>query len=244
MLNDLVKRAWVEAASELAATRAGGRRWVRREVPQASAEEQDLALEEADQSLEPLDGRLRFEQRLAARQLDLDDARQQVRQHGRIVRDVEVAAGRRVALAGQLRLGGGTRVGLRVGLAGLDLDADVEHLGRFTVAGTHEVQIPDKTADGTGRQPLGPALITDLVVERGHLRDQVRLALRVDRVDREPASGGGEQVVATVRVSAGLADLGERANAGQRGDALGAHLPAIADEHDAERLAGVEAMAG
>ena len=65
-------------------TRIGG------EQSQAAGQQHDLAIEELDQGLQPLDRRRRLEQGLAARQLDLDDPREQVGEDRRIVGDHEV----------------------------------------------------------------------------------------------------------------------------------------------------------
>ena len=126
----------------------------------------------------------------------------------------------------------------------LDLDADVEHLGRLAIARPHEVEIADEATDRGRGQALGAGLVADLVVERGDLGEQVRLGLGVHGFDREPPGRGRQQVEPAVRVAPGLADLGECADAGQRRHPGRADLPAIADEHDPERLAAVEAAPG
>jgi hypothetical protein len=126
----------------------------------------------------------------------------------------------------------------------LDLHADVEHLGRLALARPHEVEVADEAADGGRGQALGTGLVADLVVERGDLGEQVRLGLRIDGIDREPPGRGGQQVEPAVRVAAGLADLGEGTDTGQRGHPGRADLPSVADEHDPERLAGVQAALG
>ena len=48
----------------------------------------------------------------------------------------------------------------------LDLDADVEGLGRFALTGAHEVEVPDEPADRGRGKALGSRLVADLVVER------------------------------------------------------------------------------
>ena len=98
----------------------------------------------------------------------------------------------------------------------VDLDPDVEDLGRLAVARPHQLEIADEPADGRGGQPLGARLVAHLVLERRDVGDEVRLAARVDRVDGEAAGRRGEEVVAAVRVAARLADLDQRPDPGQR----------------------------
>ena len=93
-------------------------------------------------------------------------------------------------------------------------------------------------------QPFGPALIADVVVERGHLGDEIRFPLGIDRLDGEPAGRRGQQVVATVGIAACLADLGECAHTGERRHALRAGLASVADQHHAEWLARCRGTGG
>ena len=69
--------------------RARQRAWVGREVAQPLAEEKHLSIQQGDECLEALLGRLGLEQPLPPRQFDLDDAREQVGQDGRVVGDRE-----------------------------------------------------------------------------------------------------------------------------------------------------------
>ncbi len=158
---------------------------------------------------------------------------EQVGQDGRVVGDLQVARAERLVAdfglllgleggcAGAARLAGLGRV-VRVivvlGADGLELDPDVEDLGRLAVARPHQLEVAHEPADRGRGQALGPRLVADLVLERRHLGDQVRLGARVDRIDREPPGRRRQQVVAAVRVAAGLADLGERPDA-RRGPA-------------------------
>ena len=137
----------------------------------------------------------------------------------------------------------GTRSGAVV-LLRLDLDADVEHLGGLAVARPHEVEIADEATDGGRGQALGTRLVADLVVQRRDLGEEVGLGLGVHRFDREAPGRGRQQVEATVGVTTRLADLGERADTGQRRHPGRADLAAVADEHDPERLTAVETAPG
>ena len=127
---------------------------------------------------------------------------------------------------------------------GLDLDPDVEHFGGLALAGAHEVEVADEAPDRGRGQALGAGLVADFVVERRDLGEQVRLGLGVDRFDREAPGRGGQQVESTVGVAAGLADLGEGADAGQRRFPGRADLAAVADQDDPERLAACRGSAG
>ena len=81
-----------------------------------------------------------------------------------------------------------------------------------------QLEVADEPADGRGGQAFRPGLVPDLVLERRDVGDQVGLARRSSRVDGEPARRGGKEVVAAIRVAAGLADLDERPDAGQASD--------------------------
>ena len=89
-----------------------------------------------------------------------------------------------------------------VGSARVDLDPDIERFGRLAVASAHQLEVADEAADRRGGQALGAGLVTDLVLERRDVGDQVGLATGIDRVDGEAARRRGQQVVATVRDSA------------------------------------------
>ena len=129
-------------------------------------------------------------------------------------------------------------------VAGLELDADVERLGGLAVARPHQFEVAHEAADGGSGQSLGPWLVTDLVVEGRDLGHQVRLGARVDGLDEEPPRARGQQVVPAIRVAAGLADLGERADARERRHASCPDVAPILDQHDTERAAGLEAVSG
>jgi len=147
-----------------------------------------------------------------------------------------------VALTGDVRLStvnGTVRLELPK-----DLDADIEDLARFALPRAEELEIADEAPDRRRGKALGPRLVTDLILERRHVGDEVRLALLVDGVDGEPTGRSGQQVVAPVGIAARLADLDERTHAGQREGPALAHLAALADQHDPERCAGVQAVPG
>ena len=131
----------------------------------------------------------------------------------------------------------------RAAAGALDLDPDVEHLARLALAGAHQLEVADEASDRQGGEPFRAGLVSHLVLELGHVRDEIRFALGIDRVDGEPAGRGGEQVVAPVRIATGLADLDERPDAGQRERFASPDLRPFTDEDDPERRAGVEAVA-
>ena len=96
--DDLIPRAWISPPGQRTAARLAQASSARPmpvgcEAAHPVAEQEDLAIEQDHELLEPPDGGARLEQALAERQLDLDDARKQVRQDRRVVRDRE-AAGR------------------------------------------------------------------------------------------------------------------------------------------------------
>ena len=133
-----------------------------------------------------------------------------------MVRSARVGGSVATGRDGRLRLAERCRVVVR----GVDLDPDVEDLGRLAVARAHQVEVAHEATDGRRGQPLRPGLVADLVLERRDRGDQVRLALGVDVLDDEPPGRGGQQVEPPIGVAAGLADLGERPDAGQRRDGV------------------------
>ena len=92
-------------------------------------------------------------------------------------------------------------------------------------------------------QSFGARLVTDLVLERCDVGDQVGLATGVDRIDREPAGRRSQQVVATVRIAPRLADLDQRPDARERERPPGTGLEALSDQDNTEGGAIVEAVA-
>ncbi len=130
------------------------------------------------------------------------------------------------------------------GVARLELYPDVEHVAVLALAGAEQLEVLDEAGHGRGRQLLGGVLVADLVVEPGHGPDEVRGARHVDVLEREPAGARDEQVVAAVGVAAGLADLGHGPDAGHGQARGGADLQALADEHDPERRARLDAVSG
>src|SRR3954466_15123876 len=60
---------------------------VRPEEPQPALKQERLAVDQPEEATQAGLGRWRLEQRLAPRRFDLEDAGEEVREHGRIVRD-------------------------------------------------------------------------------------------------------------------------------------------------------------
>ncbi len=236
---------------------------VGREVAQPTAQQHELALEQRDEALESLDGGVGLEQGLAARQLDLDDAGQQVRQDRGVVRDPEVGlgawtrarSGRSIGVRVRVRVDGHDPLDLGFAVQRrpwcvvgrrrrIDLDPDVQLLRQFAVACPHEVEVADESPDGARGEAFRARLVADVVVERRDLGHEVRLLAGIDGLDREAARAGGQEVEPAIRVATRFADLGERAHARQRGDPVRTDLASVADQHDAERVPGVEAAPG
>ena len=132
----------------------------------------------------------------------------------------------------------------RTRVARFELHPDVEHVAVLALAGAEQLEVLDEAGHGRGRQLLGGVLVADLVVEPGHRSDEVRGARHVDVLEREPARARDEQVVPAVGVAAGLADLGHGPDAGNGQARGGARLQALADQHDPERRARLDAVSG
>ena len=151
-----------------------------------------------------------LEQRLAARQLDLDDAGQQVRQDGRVVGDDDPRRARR---SRRRRLDLDRRSIRRLvvdarrprSVAGGSLVDVSSSVGARPRPGcraprssrpraAHQLEVADEPADGEVGQALGPRLVADLVLERRHVGDEVRLARRRrpprSRTARSPRRAG------------------------------------------------------
>ena len=63
----------------------------------------------------------------------------------------------------------------RVGVLGLDLDADVDLLGRLALARLQQLEVADEPSGCQVRQPSRLVGVRDLVVEQHRLGDDVRL---------------------------------------------------------------------
>jgi hypothetical protein len=148
--------------------------------------------------------------------LDLDDARQQVRKDRRVVGITRSRRRARLSAASPPpSAASAPRQAEDVARrSSADVvDDDLVGLGLLASAASTSTRIsrtslvspPARSSSryrrtgGWPRRPaLGPGLVTDLVLERRHVGDEVGLALLVDGVDREPAGRGGQQVVAAV----------------------------------------------
>ena len=84
--------------------------------------------------------------------------------------------------------------------------------------------------------------VADLVIEDRRLGDQVQLLADHHLLDREPAGPDHEQVVASVGVATGLADLRERPHGRER-ERPAADLAPVADQDDSERSGAFDAVA-
>ncbi len=96
----------------LASPGSAGEPRVGGEQAEAPGKQQELAVEQADQALEAVRGRPRLEERLATWQLDLDDARQEMREDRRVIGDDQIPASGRGGLGRRL---GGSRSSRRSG---------------------------------------------------------------------------------------------------------------------------------
>jgi hypothetical protein len=128
-----------------------------------------------------------------------------------------------------------------VGVLGLDLDADIDLVGRLALARLEELEVADELAGCEVREAAGLVGVGDLVVEERRVGDDVRLLTDRDLLDREAPRADDEQVVAAVGVAARLPDLGRGPDRGER-DRAATHLVAVADQDDPERRRRLDAM--
>ena len=126
-------------------------------------------------------------------------------------------------------------------ILGLDLDPDVELLGRLPVPWLEQFEVADEAAGRPVRELARLVGVPQLVIEDRRLRHEVQLLADTHLLDREAARPDDEQVVASVRVAARLADLGEGADR-REGNGPLADLAPIADQDDAERQRAVDAV--
>ncbi len=101
------------------------------------------------------------------------------------------------------------------------------------------VDIPDEPTSGHPGEPPGAVLVPDLLVDRLHPSDEIRLSVGEDLLDAEALGADGHEVEPAIGVAVSLADLGMGPDR-RYGELARADLAAIADPDDPEAFVALE----